>query len=173
MFLLFPKKIRIESALTVKQCRERLNRELVAYTRKPSLVAASGFIKAHRLESCYFGSCGKEGNTVRAEIFYHRAKKYDGSSAGFFGSIEKRPDGKGSVIAGKIRRTAAVVITAVLWTLVMLILTLSLAALKEYTGAAVSAAVMIAGAALMSFDRSESFIRSYLDSFAEPAKEKE
>ena len=167
MFLLFPKKIRIETALTPKQCRERLNRELVPYTRKPSLVAASGFIKAHKLECCYFGSCGKEGSEVRAEIFYHRAKKYDGSSAGFFGSIAKREGGKGAVIEGKIRRTAAVVVTALLWTAAMLFLTLSLVALKEYAGAGVAAALMVTGLGLMTYDRSESYIRSYLESFKE------
>ena len=167
MFLLFPKNIRVVSSLTPKQCRERLSRELVEYTRKPSLVAASGFIKAHKLESCYFGSCGKEGNAVKAEIFYHRAKKHDGSSAGFFGSISKREDGKGAVIEGKIRRTAAVVVTAVLWTVVTLLLALSLLSLKEYLGAGVTIGVMLIGLALMTYDRSESFIRTYLDTFRE------
>ena len=167
MFLLFPKKIRRVSSMTPKQCRERMNRELVEYTRKPSLVAASGFIKAHKFESCYFGSCGKEGSDVRAEIFYHRAKKHDGSSAGFFGSIQKRSDGKGAVIEGKIRRTAAVVVTAVLWTVITLLLTLSLLSLKEYAGAGVAAGVMAAGLALMTYDRSESYVRSYLESFSE------
>ena len=168
MFLLIPKKIRIETALTQKQCRERLNRELVPYTRKPSLVAASGFIKAHKLEDCFFGSCVKENSgTVKAEIFYHRAKKYDGSSAGFFGTISKREDGKGAVIEGSIRRTAAVVITSVLWTIVTLLLTLVLLSMKEYIGTGVSAAVMLVGLGLITYDRSESFIRKYLESFKE------
>ncbi len=168
MFLLIPKKIRIETALTQKQCRERLNRELVPYTRKPSLVAASGFIKAHKLEDCFFGSCVKENSgTVKAEIFYHRAKKYDGSSAGFFGTIIKREDGKGAVIEGSIRRTAAVVITSVLWTIVTLLLTLVLLSMKEYIGTGVSAAVMLVGLGLITYDRSESFIREYLEGFAD------
>ncbi len=171
MFLLIPKKIRVETALTQKQCRERLNREIIPYTRKPSLVAASGFIKAHKLEDCFFGSCGKDDSgKVKAEIFYHRAKKYDGSSAGFFGTISKREDGKGAVIEGSIRRTAAVVITSVLWTIITLLLTLILVSMKEYLGAGVSAAVMLAGLGLITYDRSEGFIREYLDRFAEDMK---
>ena len=171
MFLLFPRRVRVETSLTPKQCRERLNRDLIPYTRRPSLVAASGFIKAHKLECCYFGSRGKEGGAVKAEIFYHRAKKHDGSSAGFFGTIQKREDGKGAVIEGKIRRTAAVMIVAVLWTIVTVILALSLLALKEYVGAGVSAGLMLIGLALITYDGSESYIRSYLDGFAEKRPE--
>ena len=73
----------------------------------------------------------------------------------------------GAVIEGKIRRTAAVVVTALLWTAAMLFLTLSLVALKEYAGAGVAAALMVIGLGLMTYDRSESYIRSYLESFKE------
>lgn len=167
MFFLFPKQVRIETSLTPSQCRARLNRELVEYRRRPSLVAASEFLKKHRLECCYFGSCEKDGSTVKAEIFYHRAKKHDGSSAGFFGRIEKREDGKGSVITGSIRRTASVMCAAVIWTLALIFLILSLVAMKEYTGAAVSAAVFVTGLGLIVYDRSAGYVRSYLESFCE------
>ena len=94
MFLLFPKKIRITTSLTAKQCREKMTRDMVEYTRRPSIVAASSFIKAHRLENCYYGSCVKKDGVINSEIFYHRAKKHDGSSAGFFGTVTKTEDGK-------------------------------------------------------------------------------
>lgn len=162
MFLLIPKKIRIETSLTPAQCRSKLNRELIEYTRRPSLVAASEFLKKHRLECCYFGSFDKQG---RVEIFYHRVKKYDGSSAGFFGRIEKREGAKGSVIKGTIRRSGAVVAAAVIWTAACLLLALALTALKEYAGAAVTAAVMLVGLGLIAHDGSESYVRSYLESF--------
>lgn len=162
MFLLIPKKIRIETTLTPTQCRSKLNRELVDYTRRPSLIAASEFIKKHRFECCYFGSFDKKG---RVEIFYHRVKKHDGSSAGFFGRIEKRTDAKGSVIVGKIRRSGAVVAAAVIWLIACLLLALSLVALKEYVGAGVTAAVAAIGLGLIAYDGSESYVRSYLDSF--------
>lgn len=162
MFLLIPKKIRIETTLTPTQCRSKLNRELVDYTRRPSLIAASEFIKKHRFECCYFGSFDKKG---KVEIFYHRIKKHDGSSAGFFGRIDKREGAKGSVIVGKIRRSGAVIAAAVIWLIVCVILALSLVALKEYVGAGVTAAVMLVGLALIAYDGSESYVRSYLDSF--------
>ena len=171
MFLMFPKKIRVETALTPKQCRERLMREMVEYTRRPSLVAASSFIKAHRLESCYFGSCVKKDGVVTAEIFYHRAKKHDGSSAGFFGTIVKREDGKGSVIEGKIRRTAWSLAVAMTWSSFTLFFALIQLLLGIWVGAAVTFGVMLVGLLMMSYDRSESYIRSYLEGFAKKADE--
>jgi hypothetical protein len=160
MFLLFPKKYTISTTLTPTQCRRKLNTELVEYNRKPSLVAANSFIKKHRYDCCYFGNWDKSG---KFELFYHRAKKHDGSSAGFFGKIEKSDTG--SVITGKIRRTAAVVIVSALWTLISLILILFLLALKEYTGCACTAAVFIIGLGLMTYDSSEKFLKAYLESF--------
>lgn len=160
MFLLFPKKYSIETSFTPAQCRRKLNGELIEYNRKPSLIAASQFLKKHRFECCYFGSWDKSG---KVEIFYHRAKKHDGSSAGFFGRIEK--SGKGAVITGKIRRTAAVVTVAVLWTIVSILLILSLIALKEYEGAGCMAAVFLIGLGLMTYDGSASYLKAYLESF--------
>lgn len=164
MFYLLPRKITIETSLTPAQCRGKLARELIEYRRRPSLIAASGFLKKHRLECCYFGSCEKSG---KVEIFYHRAKKHDGSSAGFFGKIEKHPGGKGSVIHGSIRRTASVVTAAVVWTLALLFLLLSLAAMKEYTGAAATAALFVTGLGLILYDRSAEYVKKYLESFPE------
>ncbi|MBR1724110.1 MAG: hypothetical protein IJ723_03720 [Ruminococcus sp.] len=164
-FLLFPRRVRIETSLTPTQCRAKLSRELITYRRKPSLVAASQFLKKHRLEDCYFGSCDKDGGRVRAEIFYHRAKKYDGSSAGFFGTIDKAPDGKGSVISGSIRRSAAVVTAAAVWTVMLIVLILMLLAMREYPGAAVSGAVFLIGLGLIVYDRSADHVKKYLESF--------
>ncbi len=171
LFFLFPRKVRIETSMTPAQCRAKLARELVEYRRRPSLIAASEFLKKHRLESCYFGSCDKDGKAVRAEIFYHRAKKHDGSSAGFIGRIEKSPGGKGSVITGSIRRTAAVMTAAALWTLMLLFLILSLIAMKEYAGALVSAGVFLAGLGLIVYDRSAGYIEKYLETFPERTDE--
>ncbi len=174
MFLLIPKKIRVETALTPTQCRTRLARELEDYTRRPSFVAASEFIKKHKLTSCYFGSTDKTGRT---EIFYHMAKKHDGSSAGFYGSIikpdETAADGTRAVFVGHIRRSIGVMVTAWLWTIVCVVLVLALVALKEYIGAGVTGGVMLVGLLLMAYDRSESFIRSYLDGFKTAGAEKD
>lgn len=163
MFLLFPKKYEIETTLTPSQCRRKLNGELIEYNRKPSLIAANQFLKKHRYECCYFGSWDKSG---KVEIFYHRAKKHDGSSAGFFGRIEKT--GSGARISGKIKRTAAVFAAASLWTAVSLLLILSLIALKEYEGAGCMAALFIIGLGLMTYDGSEKFLKAYLESFPKP-----
>lgn len=167
MFFLLPKKVSLETKMSPAECRRKLNRELIDYTRKPSLVAASQFLKKHRLENCYFGSSEKSG---KVEIFYHRAKKHDGSSAGFFGHIEKTSGG--SRITGSIRRTAAVYIAAALWTVITLFIALVLVALKEYSGAACTAAVMLAGLGLMLWEGSAGYIQTYLETFP-PMKPKE
>lgn len=160
MFVIFPKKIEVESPLTVKQCRKKLRRDLVEYQRKPSLIAASRFIKRHKSEDCLFGSV--DGS--KAEIFCHRAKKHDGSSAGFFGRIEK--NGNGSKLVGHIRRTAAVTVCAVVWTLFSLLVVLSLIAMKEYEGAVCVGAIAAAGFCLITWDTSEKKIREYLSEFS-------
>ncbi len=171
MFLLIPKKVRIETQMTPAQCRTKLNRELEDYTRRPSFVAASEFIKKHKLTSCYFGSTDKTGRT---EIFYHMAKKHDGSSAGFYGSVtkpdERAADGTRAVLVGHIRRNIGVMVVAWLWTLVCIALVLSMVAVKEYVGAGVTGGVMIAGLLLMAYDRSERYIRSYLETFKDAEK---
>ena len=164
MFLLFPRKITVETSLTPAQCRARLARELVTYKRKSPLVDASRFLKQHRAEECFFGSCSKDGKT---RVFYHRAKRHDGSSAGFYGNISRSPEGKGSVITGSIRRPVAVVIAAAVWTLVLIVLILALLALKEYAGAAVSGVLFLAALGEMAYDRSAKYVREYLEGFAE------
>lgn len=164
IFFLLPRRISIETSLTPAQCRAKLIRELIEYRRKPSLIAASQFLKKHRLESCYFGSCEKNG---RVEIFYHRAKKHDGSSAGFFGKIDKLPHGKGAVISGTVRRTAAVITAAAVWLLLLILLILCLIAVKEYSGAAAAAVLLLAGEGLILYDRSAEYVKKYLESFPE------
>jgi amino acid permease len=52
-----------------------------------------------------------------------------------------------------------------LWTLVSAVLILTLIALKEYEGTACTAAVFLVGLALMLYDGSESYLKSYLESF--------
>ena len=167
MFLLFPKKICFKTTLTPSQCRKKLNTELVEYNRKPSLIAANQFIKKHRFECCYFGSWDKGG---KFEIFYHRAKKHDGSSAGFFGRIEKAEGG--SVITGRIRRTAAVTVTAAIWIAATALLLLALIAIKEYKGAACTAVIAVIGLGLILYDGSEGYLKAYLDSFPKNEEEK-
>ena len=120
MFFLLPKKVSLETKMSPAECRRKLNRELIDYTRKPSLVAASQFLKKHRLENCYFGSSEKSG---KVEIFYH-------------------------------------------------FIALVLVALKEYSGAACTAAVMLAGLGLMLWEGSAGYIQTYLETFP-PMKPKE
>ena len=74
------------------------------------------------------------------------------------------------MLTGHIRRPVGVMVTAWVWTLVCIVLVLALIALKEYTGAGVTGAVMAAGLLLMAYDRSESYIRVYLDTFAKAEK---
>ncbi len=163
MFLLFAKSFSAETSLTPAQCRKKLIRELTDYTRKPGIIAANSFFKAHRSESCYYGSCDKNG---RVEIFFHKAKKHDGSSAGFFGRIEKTENG--SRIVGKIRRTAAVGIAAVIWSILLIIMILLLISLKIYDGAVCSAILFVLGLALIAYDGSEQAVKEYINGFPKP-----
>ncbi len=163
MFLLFAKKFSAETSLTPAQCKRKLRCDLISYTRRPSLIAVNGFIKTHRSESCFYGDLDKNG---RVEIFFHRAKKHDGASAGFFGKIEKTEHG--SRISGKLKRTAAVGIAAAVWCILLILLILTLISLKIYDGAACTAVLFAVGAALIAYDGSENALKSYLDSFPKP-----
>ncbi|MCD8094742.1 MAG: hypothetical protein LUE12_01240 [Ruminococcus sp.] len=160
MFFIFPKKYEFYTTLTPKQCANKLRRELVDFQRKPSLVAANKFFKAHRQDDCYYGSWESGGSF---EVFYHHAKKHDGSSAGFFGSIKKSDDG--SVITGKLRRTVPFYIVCATWTLILLFLILCLLALKEYEGALCTVAVFVIGLLLICQDNSAQEVKGFLSSF--------
>ncbi|MCD7742193.1 MAG: hypothetical protein LUI06_08320 [Ruminococcus sp.] len=160
MFFVFPKRVELHTTLTPKQCRSKLRREMVEHKRKPSLVSASRFYKAHKLDSCYYGAYKNDGSF---EVFYHRVKKHDGSSAGFFGKITK--DENGSMISGRLRRTASVYVTLIVWTVALLLLVLCLVALDEFAGAACMAAVFVIGFALICQDSSAKYVMSYLDTF--------
>lgn len=53
----------------------------------------------------------------------------------------------------------------VIWTVLVLFLTLMLVALEERTGAVCFAAIWLVGLFLMFWDNKKKFVRAYLDSF--------
>lgn len=165
MFLLFPKKIEIRTSMTPKQCREKISGEIREKRKKSGLIAASAFVKEHRFDSCYYGEWDKSGEL---KLFYHKAKKHDGTSAGFYGRIEKT-DG-GSVIRGRIRKAVPAVVFSCIFILLSVVLILALVSLKEYKGAICTAAVFLVGLWFMIYDSSESYIKTYLKTFEEDKK---
>ena len=97
------------------------------------------------------------------QIFHHTAKKRDGGSTGFYGKVEKTPNG--SRIYGKFRKPVYAYVVGVIWTVIVLFLTLMLVALEEKTGALCFAAIWLVGLFLMFWDNKKKFVRAYLDSF--------
>lgn len=90
-------------------------------------------------------------------------KKRDGGSTGFYGKVEKTPNG--SRIYGKFRKPIYAYVVGVIWTVLVLFLTLMLVALEEKTGAVCFAAIWLVGLFLMFWDNKKKFVRAYLDSF--------
>lgn len=81
--------------------------------------------------------------------------------------MEKTPNG--SRIYGKFRKPIYAYVVGVIWTVIVLFLTLMLVALEEKTGAVCFAAIWLVGLFLMFWDNKKKFVRAYLDSFRLPS----
>ena len=71
----------------------------------------------------------------------------------------------GSRIYGKFRKPIYAYVVGVIWTVLVLFLTLMLVALGEKTGAVCFAAIWLVGLFLMFWDNKKKYVSAYLDSF--------
>ena len=84
-----PEKFVLESTMSRKQVINRLEKKMVKYTPSMNVLSTGRFMREHKEESIYYGECS--GSKVK--LFYHRAKKRDGGTTGFFGTITETETG--------------------------------------------------------------------------------
>lgn len=97
-------------------------------------------MKNHRDDTIFYGY---RTDAESFQIFHHTAKKRDGGSTGFYGKVEKTPNG--SRIYGKFRKPIYAYVVGVIWTVLVLFLAIMLVALGEKTGAVCFACNMARG----------------------------
>ena len=149
MLAIRPVTYEVETSLSPKRVLRKLDGDLIEH--RPTINILSQIFYGYRTDAESF------------QIFHHTAKKRDGGSTGFYGKVEKTPNG--SRIYGKFRKPIYAYVVGVIWTVIVLFLTLMLVALEEKTGAVCFAAIWLVGLFLMFWDNKKKFVRAYLDSF--------
>lgn len=152
-----PKKYVGVSKLPPKRLLKRIEGETVRYTPSMNFLSVSRFMRMHRDESVYYGRCSKNSVTV----FYHRAKKRDGGSTGFYGKVVE--NGKGSRIEGYFRKPVYAYIAAALLLAASLLCALGTYAAGSKDGALVFLGIGLAGVMFMLWDRHEVQLQGFFE----------
>ena len=160
MLAIRPVTYEVETSLSPKRVLRKLDGDLIEHRPTINILSQSKFMKNHRDDTIFYGY---RTDAESFQIFHHTAKKRDGGSTGFYGKVEKTPNG--SRIYGKFRKPIYAYVVGVIWTVLVLFLTLMLVALEEKTGAVCFAAIWLVGLFLMFWDNKKKFVRAYLDSF--------
>ena len=163
MFAFIPKSYEFKTSLSPKKAARKINHDLVEQRPSFNIMSNGRFMRNHRFESCYYGC---RTSQFEFQIFHHTAKKHDGGTVGFYGTIEQ--SGDGSIIKGKFRKPIYTYVVAALWILFSLFCALCVLAVGEKIGAAAILAVALAGLAIMFWDSSEKMVKAYLDTFPRP-----
>ncbi len=158
MLGIFPVSFRYETSLSPKRLARKLDRELTEHRPTLNILSQGRFMRAHKFESCFYG-CRTAAD--RFELFHHQAKKRDGGSTGFFGKIVETE--KGSLITGSFRKPLYTYIFAAVWTVVILLIVLMSAGMREFAAAGAFAAVWAAGAFIMFWDNKKPIIRAFIE----------
>ncbi len=151
--------ITVETALTPKKLCKRLDKELTEYRPTLNILSLGRFMRKHRYETFFYG-CRRDDKRVM--IFHHQAKKRDGGTSGFFGTIEKTENG--SRLTGRIRKPVSAYVFAAVLSVVSLLFILMSAGLKEYKAMGVFAGIWAVSLFLMLFDNKKKYIKAYLES---------
>lgn len=152
-----PKKYIANSSLPPKRLLRRIEGETVRYTPSMNFLSVSRFMREHKTESVFYGKCSK--NNVM--VFYHRAKKRDGGSTGFYGRVVE--NGKGSRIEGYFRKPVYAYIAAALLLAASLLCALGTYAAGSQDGALVFLGIGLIGTMFMLWDRHEVQLRSFFE----------
>lgn len=160
MLAIRPVTYEVETSLSPERVLRKLDGDLIEHRPTINILSQSKFMKNHRDDTIFYGY---RTDAESFQIFHHTAKKRDGGSTGFYGKVEKTPNG--SRIYGKFRKPIYAYVVGVIWTVLVLFLTLMLVALGEKTGAVCFAAIWLVGLFLMFWDNKKKFVRAYLDSF--------
>lgn len=168
MFLILPVSYEVETELTPKKVARKLDRDIVEHRPTLNILSNGKFMRSHKFDTCYYGCRTAQFDF---QLFHHTAKKRDGGTTGFFGTIEQTDTG--SKIKGKFRKPLSTYITAIPWTIITLFLALVLFALDEKAGSVCMLGVFLAGIFIMFWDNKKPIIKAYLDSFCKNDKVKE
>ena len=146
MFVIKPKKVRIESSLSKKQIIERYERKTVSFKARGSIIGISGLLKKYKLSEIYYGN--RNGDKIR--VSHHAPKKKDGSSTTFYGTVSETENA--TVIEGKIMKPVTTCVFAAVWLVCVLFFALVCYALENTGGAAAFSATAIIGFLIMFLD---------------------
>jgi hypothetical protein len=168
MLSILPVSFEYKTSLSPKRLARKLDKDLEEHRPTLNIMSQGRFMRSHKFENCYYG-CRTGIDTF--EVFHHQAKKRDGGSTGFFGKMQETE--YGTLITGKFRKPVYTYVFSIVWTLLILLLTLMSAGIKEYTAAAVFAAVWAAGVFFMFWDNKAPMIRAYLENLPPAGTEEE
>ena len=161
---ILPVSFEYRTSLSPKRLARRLDKDLVEHRPTLNIMSQGRFMRAHKFESCFYG-CRTSADEF--QVFHHQAKKRDGGSTGFFGRIVQTENG--SLITGKFRKPGYTYVFAAVWTIVILLIALMAAGMREFAAAGAFAGVWLAGAYLMLWDNKRPIVRAYLENL--PAEE--
>ncbi|MBR6102354.1 MAG: hypothetical protein IKP95_07990 [Ruminococcus sp.] len=158
MLSILPVSFEYRTSLSPKRLARRLDRELTEHRPTLNLMSQGRFMRKHKFESCFYG-CRTSAD--RFQVFHHEAKKRDGGSTGFFGRITETENG--SLITGSFRKPVYTYIFGGVWTLVILLISLMAAGMREFAAAGAFAAVWAVGVFFMFWDNKRPIVRAYLE----------
>ena len=99
MLAIRPVTYEVETSLSPKRVLRKLDGDLIEHRPTINILSQSKFMKNHRDDTIFYGY---RTDAESFQIFHHTAKKRDGGSTGFYGKVEKTPNG--SRIYGKFRK---------------------------------------------------------------------
>ena len=158
MLSILPVSFEYRTSLSPKRLARKLDRELEEHRPTMNIMSQGRFMRKHKFESCFYG-CRTSADCF--QVFHHQAKKRDGGSTGFFGKMI--PDGSGTLISGSFRKPVYTYVFAAVWTLVILLMTLMAAGLREFIAAGCFVGVWAAGVFLMFWDNKRPIVRAFLE----------
>lgn len=156
-----PEKFVQESSLSRKQVINRLEKKMVKYTPSMNVLSMGRFMREHKTDSIYYGEC----SGGRVKLFFHKAKRRDGGTTGFFGKVTETEHG--CVIEGYFRKPVYAYISALVLILLCLMCAVGTYAAGSPKGALVFIGIGVAGAVLMLTDGHKKYIRSCLEELKE------
>ena len=152
-----PEKYTVNTTLTKKKLIKRINGGITEYRPSMNVLSVSRFMRKHREESIYYGKCSGD----KVQIFYHKAKKRDGGSTGFFGQITENDSG--CEISGTFRKPLSAYISAGIFLLASLFCALGTYAAGSNAGALVFVGVGLTGVFVMLYDNHKKYLIKYLE----------
>lgn len=153
---LIPERITVSTSLSRKKLVKRLKSDLIEYKPSMNVLSTAKFMRLHREKSIYYGRCSGD----RVQIFYHRAKKRDGGSTGFYGRIVEGE--RGCELTGSLRKPLYSYVSAAALIIICLLSALGTYANGYVKGAGAFLLVGAVGAVMMLHDDHKRRLKKYL-----------